>query len=43
MNYNTLKLPKMIVFDLDMCMWSPEMYELSQCPDKPIHATYRHA
>lgn len=25
-------LPKLVVFDLDMCMWSPEMYELSEIP-----------
>ena len=25
-------LPKLIVFDLDMCLWSPEMYELSVVP-----------
>ena len=23
-----MKLPKVIVFDLDNCFWSPEMYEL---------------
>ncbi|CAJ1343328.1 unnamed protein product [Effrenium voratum] len=26
-------LPSLIVFDLDACMWSPEMYELSSAPD----------
>lgn len=25
--------PKLIVFDLDMCLWSPEMYELEAVPD----------
>ena len=25
-------LPDLIVFDLDMCFWSPEMYELSEIP-----------
>ena len=25
-------LPKLIVFDLDMCLWSPEMYELNEIP-----------
>lgn len=25
-----LILPELCVFDLDMCLWSPEMYELSQ-------------
>ena len=24
--------PELVVFDLDMCMWSPEMYELDSCP-----------
>lgn len=24
--------PKLIVFDLDMCIWSPEMYELDEIP-----------
>ena len=26
-------VPRLVVFDLDMCMWSPEMYELSVVPD----------
>ena len=26
-------VPRLVVFDLDMCMWSPEMYELSVIPD----------
>ena len=25
-------LPALVVFDLDMCLWSPEMYTLSQVP-----------
>ncbi|CAK9085724.1 unnamed protein product [Durusdinium trenchii] len=25
-------LPSLIVFDLDACLWSPEMYELSSPP-----------
>lgn len=29
-------LPKVVVFDLDMCVWSPEMYELSRCPSHPV-------
>ena len=36
MSLKTLKipslLPKLIVFDLDMCLWSPEMYELNEIP-----------
>lgn len=27
-------LPELVVFDLDMCLWSPEMYTLDQIPDK---------
>jgi len=27
---SNLILPELCVFDLDMCLWSPEMYELSQ-------------
>lgn len=27
-------LPKLIVFDLDACLWSPEMFELSSAPTK---------
>ncbi|GMI43662.1 hypothetical protein TrCOL_g6392 [Triparma columacea] len=29
-------LPKMIVFDLDDCLWTPEMYTLPNKPTKPI-------
>lgn len=29
-------LPTMIVFDLDDCVWSPEMYTLSGRPSEPI-------
>eukprot|EP00966_Prymnesium_polylepis_P037845 878101-Prymnesium_polylepis.1 len=25
-------LPKLLVFDLDACLWSPEMYELGAAP-----------
>lgn len=28
------RYPKLIVFDLDMCLWSPEMYELEEIPKK---------
>ena len=28
-------LPSMVVFDLDMCVWSPEMYTLDDMPSKP--------
>ena len=33
------RVPKLIVFDLDMCMWSPEMYELSGQPDTPMEGS----
>jgi magnesium-dependent phosphatase 1 len=32
-------VPKLIVFDLDMCMWSPEMYELSSKPSKEVRGS----
>ena len=25
-------LPQLVVLDLDMCVWSPEMYELDDLP-----------
>ena len=28
------KLPELVVFDLDMCLWSPEMYTLSEIPNE---------
>jgi magnesium-dependent phosphatase 1 len=30
-------LPSMIVFDLDDCLWTPEMHELPGMPEIPIH------
>ena len=33
---NMMRLPKMVVFDLDDCLWHPEMHELSGCPKKPV-------
>jgi hypothetical protein len=30
-------LPSMIVFDLDDCLWTPEMHELPDMPEIPIH------
>ena len=30
-------LPTMIVFDLDDCLWSPEMHELYSKPTIPVH------
>jgi len=30
-------LPSLIVFDLDDCLWTPEMHELPGCPEIPIH------
>lgn len=29
-------LPSLIVFDLDDCLWTPEMHELSGMPSKPV-------
>ena len=29
-------LPKMVVLDLDECMWSPEMYTLAHMPSKTV-------
>ena len=29
---NNLLLPELVVFDLDMCLWSPEMYTLDEIP-----------
>jgi magnesium-dependent phosphatase 1 len=31
------KLPSMIVFDLDDCLWTPEMHELPGHPEIPVH------
>ena len=28
--------PKLIVFDCDMCLWSPEMYTLGSLPTEPV-------
>ena len=28
----TMRVPKLVVFDLDACLWSPEMFELSARP-----------
>ena len=30
-------LPSMIVFDLDDCLWTPEMHELPGMPEIPVH------
>ena len=32
-----VRLPSMIVFDLDDCLWTPEMHELPGCPEIPVH------
>eukprot|EP00978_Attheya_sp_CCMP212_P030450 scaffold112016_cov52-Attheya_sp.AAC.3 len=29
-------LPSLIVFDLDDCLWTPEMHELPGCPSIPV-------
>eukprot|EP00536_Pseudo-nitzschia_multiseries_P011057 jgi/Psemu1/204829/e_gw1.358.52.1 len=31
------KLPSLVVFDLDDCLWTPEMHELPGCPEIPVH------
>lgn len=31
------KLPKLVVFDLDQCLWHPEMYELSEIPSRKVY------
>lgn len=33
---NSNDLPSMIVFDLDDCLWTPEMHELSGMPSIPV-------
>jgi len=33
---NDVLLPSMIVFDLDDCLWTPEMHELSGMPSIPV-------
>lgn len=30
------RYPELIVFDCDMCLWSPEMYELRKTPSEPV-------
>ena len=37
-NNNNMPLPQTIVFDLDDCLWSPEMYTLSSMPTSPVTA-----
>jgi magnesium-dependent phosphatase 1 len=32
------RLPRLVVFDLDACVWHPEMYELDDAPTAPVHA-----
>lgn len=34
--YAGLRLPRLVVLDLDMCVWSPEMYTLSDDCDRPM-------
>lgn len=29
--------PELVVFDLDQCLWSPEMYTLHELPSKKIY------
>lgn len=35
MKFANMVLPKMIVFDLDYCLWTPEMYTLNEKPSIP--------
>ena len=35
----SIKLPSLIVFDLDMCLWSPEMYTLDELPQEKIYGS----
>eukprot|EP00957_Ditylum_brightwellii_P075002 5700200-Ditylum_brightwellii.AAC.1 len=35
-NDDNIYLPSMIVFDLDDCLWTPEMHELPGYPDIPV-------
>eukprot|EP01065_Artemidia_motanka_P012206 TRINITY_DN16688_c0_g1_i2.p2 TRINITY_DN16688_c0_g1~~TRINITY_DN16688_c0_g1_i2.p2 ORF type:complete len:139 (+),score=13.80 TRINITY_DN16688_c0_g1_i2:38-418(+) len=32
-------LPKMVVFDLDACVWEPEMYQLPGCPSQEVRGS----
>jgi hypothetical protein len=34
-------LPELVVFDLDDCLWSPEMYTLSEIPEKVFYLQIR--
>jgi len=34
--YAGLRLPRLVVLDLDQCVWSPEMYTLSDDCDRPV-------
>ena len=31
---SSVRLPRLLVFDLDACLWTPEMFELSSAPTK---------
>ena len=31
-----MSLPQTIVFDLDDCLWTPEMFTLSTLPNRPV-------
>lgn len=31
-----LRLPLLVVFDLDSCLWTPEMFELRGSPTEPV-------
>lgn len=32
-----MKLPRLVVFDLDQCLWSPEMYLLREIPTERVY------
>ena len=38
--YPDLILPELIVFDLDMCIWQPEMYTLHEIPNEKSEKIY---
>eukprot|EP01059_Diplonema_ambulator_P002029 TRINITY_DN1166_c1_g1_i1.p1 TRINITY_DN1166_c1_g1~~TRINITY_DN1166_c1_g1_i1.p1 ORF type:complete len:191 (+),score=51.03 TRINITY_DN1166_c1_g1_i1:351-923(+) len=31
-----MSMPRMVVFDLDACLWDPEVYLLNRMPNKPV-------
>ena len=39
-NNYIMTVPKLMVFDLDGCLWDPEMYELIGCGGSPFTLKY---